>query len=147
MTAAGTHGRGSGDEIAVERAANAAAYYSMLNSGQMCVSIERVYVEDAIYDFVGRVVAKASVLRQGRSTGAAAAEVGAMTTAGQLAIVERHRGRCDRQGRACADRWPARRVRRPVLRADGARRRRPHDAGDDRRDLRPDAADHAGRRR
>jgi acyl-CoA reductase-like NAD-dependent aldehyde dehydrogenase len=28
----------------VERAANAAAYYSMNNSGQVCISVERVYV-------------------------------------------------------------------------------------------------------
>jgi acyl-CoA reductase-like NAD-dependent aldehyde dehydrogenase len=75
----------------VERAANAAVYYSMLNSGQTCISIERVYVEAPVYDdFVRRVVAKVSELRQGRSTGAATAEVGSMTTAAQLAIVERH---------------------------------------------------------
>ena len=32
-----------------------------------------------------------------------------------------------------------------LLRADRARRRRPHDGGDDRGDVRPDAADHEGR--
>jgi acyl-CoA reductase-like NAD-dependent aldehyde dehydrogenase len=75
----------------VERAANAAVYYSMLNGGQTCISVERVYVEDAVYDdFVDRVVEKVGALRQGPSTGAGTAEVGAMTTAGQLAIVERH---------------------------------------------------------
>src|SRR3954471_19731392 len=32
----------------VERAANAAAYYSMQNGGQTCISIERVYVEEPV---------------------------------------------------------------------------------------------------
>src|SRR6185503_6526107 len=40
----------------VERAANAAVYYSMQNGGQTCISVERVYVESQIYDdFVERV--------------------------------------------------------------------------------------------
>ena len=30
----------------LERAANAAVYYSMFNGGQTCISVERVYVED-----------------------------------------------------------------------------------------------------
>ena len=30
----------------VERAANAAVYYSMQNGGQTCISVERVYVEE-----------------------------------------------------------------------------------------------------
>ena len=34
----------------LERAANAAAYYSMQNGGQTCISVERVYVEAPIYD-------------------------------------------------------------------------------------------------
>ena len=51
------------------------------------------------------------------------------------------------EGGAGGDGRPARRGRRVVLRADGPRRRRPHDAGDDRGDVRADAADHARRRR
>jgi acyl-CoA reductase-like NAD-dependent aldehyde dehydrogenase len=75
----------------VEQAANAAAYYSMFNGGQTCISIERVYVEDAVYDdFVGRVVEKVGAIRQGESTGPATSELGAMTTGAQLEIVERH---------------------------------------------------------
>ena len=34
----------------LERAANAATYYSMQNGGQICISIERVYVEAPVYD-------------------------------------------------------------------------------------------------
>ena len=31
----------------IDRAANAAAFYSLNNAGQVCISVERVYVEDA----------------------------------------------------------------------------------------------------
>jgi acyl-CoA reductase-like NAD-dependent aldehyde dehydrogenase len=34
----------------VERAANAAVFYGMQNSGQTCISTERVYVEEGVYD-------------------------------------------------------------------------------------------------
>ena len=40
----------------IERAANSAAYYSMQNGGQTCISVERVYVEAPVYDeFVKRL--------------------------------------------------------------------------------------------
>ncbi|HYM54734.1 MAG TPA: aldehyde dehydrogenase family protein, partial [Solirubrobacteraceae bacterium] len=43
----------------VERAANFATYYSMQNAGQTCISIERVYVEEPVYDqFVEKVAEK-----------------------------------------------------------------------------------------
>ncbi len=75
----------------LERAANLAVYYSMLNAGQTCISIERVYVEEPVYDeFVSKVVAKVGALRQGASTGPATAEVGSMTFPKQLDIVEEH---------------------------------------------------------
>jgi acyl-CoA reductase-like NAD-dependent aldehyde dehydrogenase len=63
----------------------------MLNGGQTCISIERVYVEEPAYDaFVQKVVDKVGALRQGESTGPATSEVGAMTFAKQLDIVEEH---------------------------------------------------------
>jgi acyl-CoA reductase-like NAD-dependent aldehyde dehydrogenase len=75
----------------LERAANLAVYYSMLNGGQTCISIERVYVEAPVYDeFVQKVVDKVGVLRQGPSTGPATVEVGAVTFPRQLEIVEEH---------------------------------------------------------
>jgi len=75
----------------LERAANLAVFYSMLNSGQTCISVERVYVEEPVYDeFVAKVVEKVGALRQGESTGPATAEVGSMTFPRQLEIVEEH---------------------------------------------------------
>ncbi|MDQ3850408.1 MAG: aldehyde dehydrogenase family protein [Actinomycetota bacterium] len=75
----------------VERAANAAVYYSMQNAGQTCISVERVYVEAPVYDeFVGKVTDKVRALRQGVSTGPGVVEVGAMTFPRQLEIVDDH---------------------------------------------------------
>ena len=54
----------------LERAANVATYYSMQNSGQTCISIERAYVEAPVYDeFVAKVTEKVRALRQGRPDG------------------------------------------------------------------------------
>ena len=54
----------------LERAANAATYYSMQNGGQTCISVERVYVEAPVYDeFVARVTEKVKALRQGAPGG------------------------------------------------------------------------------
>jgi acyl-CoA reductase-like NAD-dependent aldehyde dehydrogenase len=75
----------------LERAANHAVYYSMFNAGQTCVSIERVYVEAPVYDaFVAKVTDKARALRNERSTGPGTSDVGSMTFAPQVEIVERH---------------------------------------------------------
>jgi acyl-CoA reductase-like NAD-dependent aldehyde dehydrogenase len=73
----------------VERAANNAVYSSMNNSGQICISIERVYVEEPVYDdFVARVVDKVKQLRQGPPAGPGSVEVGAMTTEAQVKIID-----------------------------------------------------------
>jgi acyl-CoA reductase-like NAD-dependent aldehyde dehydrogenase len=75
----------------VERATNGAVWGSLFNSGQVCVSVERVYVEAPIYDeFVSRVVEKVRGLRQGPDGGAFTTDVGAMANESQLAIVQRH---------------------------------------------------------
>jgi len=75
----------------VEKAANAATYYSMQNGGQTCISVERVYVEEPVYDeFVQKVTEKVGKLRQGNPQGAGSVDVGAMTFAKQAEIVESH---------------------------------------------------------
>ena len=75
----------------VERAANAAVYYGMSNAGQICQSVERVYVEEPLYEeFVSKVVEKTRALRQGAPGAAATVEVGAMTTSAQVDIVDSH---------------------------------------------------------
>ena len=132
----------------IERATNAAAWGGMANSGQICMSIERVYVEEPIYDeFVAKLTEKVSDLRQGSDGADYEADVGAMATPAQVDIVEDHVEDARELGRADPHRRQAPRPPRPVVRADRDRRRRPLDEGDDRRDLRPDDPGDEGPRR
>jgi acyl-CoA reductase-like NAD-dependent aldehyde dehydrogenase len=79
------------DDANLERAANMAVQWAMANSGQICMSVERVYVEEPVYDeFVSSVVEKVSKLRQGAPGEPGAIDVGAMTFPPQIEIVERH---------------------------------------------------------
>jgi acyl-CoA reductase-like NAD-dependent aldehyde dehydrogenase len=75
----------------LQRAANAAAFYSMNNAGQVCISIERVYVEEPVYDrFVELVTKEVRALRQGAPRGPGTVDVGAVTFPPQLDIVSEH---------------------------------------------------------
>jgi acyl-CoA reductase-like NAD-dependent aldehyde dehydrogenase len=75
----------------VERAANSAVYYSMLNGGQTCISVERAYVEAPVYDeFVAKVTEKARALRNDRPAGPGSIDVGAITFPPQVDTIERH---------------------------------------------------------
>ena len=75
----------------LERAANVAAFYSMQNGGQTCISLERAYVEEPVYDeFVAKVTEKVRAIRQGVPSGPASVDVGSMTFPPQVDIVERH---------------------------------------------------------
>lgn len=74
----------------LDRAAAAAVWGAFFNSGQMCMSVERVYVEEDVHDaFVERVVSRTQQLRQGID-GDYDQDVGAMTRAEQLETVEAH---------------------------------------------------------
>jgi acyl-CoA reductase-like NAD-dependent aldehyde dehydrogenase len=75
----------------IERAANAAVHYSMQNAGQTCISTERVYVEEPIYDeFVRLVTDRVRDLRQGTPGGPGSTDLGAVINPPQADIVERH---------------------------------------------------------
>ena len=76
----------------LDRAARAAVWGGFYNAGQICVSVERVYVEAPVYDdFVAKVVKHTRALRVGTDEpGSYAADVGAIATEEQLAIIERH---------------------------------------------------------
>ena len=76
----------------LERAANFATYYSMQNAGQTCISIERVYVEEPVYDeFVAKVSEKvrAAARRQARRA-RHRSRSGAITFPPQLEIIKDH---------------------------------------------------------
>ena len=71
----------------LERAANACVWGALMNSGQVCTSIERIYVEEPVYDaFVEHIVERVRSLRQGGS--ADEVELGSMTSKEQLRKVE-----------------------------------------------------------
>ncbi len=75
----------------LDRAANAAAYYGLINSGQVCISVERVYVESAVHDeFVRKLVDNVRRVRQGVPGGPGSVEVGALTFEPQIDIVDAH---------------------------------------------------------
>ncbi len=75
----------------LDRAANAAAWGGMMNSGQICMSVERIYVEEPAYDeFVAKLTKEVGKLRQGADADGDPKDVGAMTSPNQTAIVAGH---------------------------------------------------------
>ncbi len=76
----------------LERAAKAAVWGGMTNSGQACVGVERVYVEAPVYDeFVALLTDKVKALRQGMDApGSFASDIGVMVTSNQVDIVAEH---------------------------------------------------------
>lgn len=70
----------------LNRAASACVWGALMNSGQICTSIERVYVEAPVYQpFVDKVVEKVRAIRQGKS--AAEVELGCLTSEAQLKTI------------------------------------------------------------
>jgi acyl-CoA reductase-like NAD-dependent aldehyde dehydrogenase len=75
----------------MDRAVNGITYGGFVNTGQVCMSIERVYVEEPVYDeFVTRLAESVKELRQGADGRAYTAEQGAMTSPAQIDIVSDH---------------------------------------------------------
>jgi acyl-CoA reductase-like NAD-dependent aldehyde dehydrogenase len=75
----------------LERSANAAVFWSMQNGGQTCISVERVYVEEPIYDrFLALVSEQTRALRQGPPGGFGSVDVGSFINPPQAEIVQAH---------------------------------------------------------
>lgn len=78
------------EDCDLERTARAIVFGGFLNSGQVCLSVERVYAHAAIHDrLLERVVGLVSELRQG-DPATSEVDVGAITFPRQLEIVEAH---------------------------------------------------------
>lgn len=76
------------EDADLDRAAHGIVWGGIFNSGQVCISVERVYVVEAVYDeLVAKVAAALEALKQGAGT---RDDVGAMVTAAQVDTVERH---------------------------------------------------------
>lgn len=72
----------------LERAANAAVWGAFTNSGQVCMSVERLYVERSIYKiFLKKLKEKVASLKQGTDVDD---DIGSMTYPAQLDIVADH---------------------------------------------------------
>jgi len=73
----------------LERAAKAAVWGGLLNCGQMCISVERIFVVDPVYDrFVALVKEEMAKVKVGGPDDAA--DMGPMTFPKQIDTVERH---------------------------------------------------------
>lgn len=76
------------EDADIDLAAHAAVWGAMFNAGQTCVSVERVYVLDKVYDkFVAAVVRDVDALRVGAGEGN---HFGALIDEQQRAVTERH---------------------------------------------------------
>jgi len=70
------------------RACKAAIYGAFSNSGQVCVSVERLYVQQSCYDeFVGKLLDGLTSLTVGHGE---VGDLGALTSLEQFAIIEAH---------------------------------------------------------
>ena len=126
------------DGADVERAVNAATWGAFANTGQVCMSVERLYVEEPVYDqFVTRFVEEVSKLNQGND----GTRVRRRRRRDDLPAPDQDRRgprrRRPRERRHHPHRRGAHRARRRLVPADRDHRRRPLDEGDGRRELRP----------
>jgi acyl-CoA reductase-like NAD-dependent aldehyde dehydrogenase len=75
----------------LERAASAAVWGGCMMTGQVCMSVERVYVEErAVEEFTAKVVEKVRGLRVGANGPDADIDLGPFTSPRQVETVERH---------------------------------------------------------
>jgi succinate-semialdehyde dehydrogenase/glutarate-semialdehyde dehydrogenase len=78
------------DDANVEVASSAAVWGAFMNAGQTCLSVERCYVHEGVYEaFLQACVAKTAKLRVGRGTDAAT-DVGPLIHERQLQTVQAH---------------------------------------------------------
>ncbi len=75
----------------VERTARAIVFGGFVNSGQVCISVERVYAHEKIHDpLVARVRDLTRELRQGDPSSGETIDVGAIIFSKQIEVAERH---------------------------------------------------------
>ena len=75
----------------LDRAANGIAWGGLMNSGQVCISVERIYVEEPVYDeFVAKLTEAVRRVTLGHDDRGYRFDVGAMATGAQRDIVQRH---------------------------------------------------------
>jgi acyl-CoA reductase-like NAD-dependent aldehyde dehydrogenase len=130
----------------LQHAAQGIAWASMVNAGQTCASVERVYVEQRVYEpFLEALRAELAKIRLGHPLHAET-DMGPVVARFQLERVQRHiEDACARGGRVLLGGRVRARLGRAVPRADAHRRRDRRDARHAGGDLRT-AGDGAARR-
>jgi acyl-CoA reductase-like NAD-dependent aldehyde dehydrogenase len=72
------------EDAPIKRAVHGAVWGSFTNAGQVCMSIERVYVQHSIYgEFIDRLVNETKKLKLGE-------DIGSLTYAGQKEVIKEH---------------------------------------------------------
>ena len=132
----------------LRRAVPGAVRAAFSSTGQLCISMERMYVDAAVWDqFVPRFVRATRALRLGHALDYSR-DIGSLISQRQLDTVAAQVRRRDRQGCDAARRRPGPARGRPVLlRADGAHRHHPRDDPVRDGDLRPGHLPVPGERR
>ncbi|MFJ9363321.1 aldehyde dehydrogenase family protein [Nocardia sp. NPDC101769] len=75
----------------LDRAAHGIAFGGLFNAGQVCISVERVYVEAPVYDeFLAKLTAAVKEVRQGVDGRRPEYDMGALANENQAQIVQRH---------------------------------------------------------
>ncbi|WP_237088101.1 aldehyde dehydrogenase family protein [Nocardia seriolae] len=75
----------------LDRAAHGIAFGGLFNAGQVCISVERVYVEAPVYDqFLAKLTAAVKQVRQGVDGRKPEFDMGALANENQAQIVQRH---------------------------------------------------------
>ena len=134
------------DDVDVKAAAAGVADGAFYNTGQSCCSVERIYVHEAIHDaFVDAFVAEVKGFKIGDPMDEAT-YIGALTRRPQLDVLKKQVADAKEKGAKLLAGGSVVTRQGQLVRADGARRRRPLDGADARRELRPDHR-HPGRRR
>lgn len=80
------------DDADIDRAVGGAIWGGLFNAGQSCIAVERIYVQEPVYDqFVSKLTTRVNELRTGMDKmGEFTADFGALANDGQMEIVERH---------------------------------------------------------
>ncbi|NNH73408.1 aldehyde dehydrogenase family protein [Nocardia uniformis] len=75
----------------LDRAAHGIAFGGLFNAGQVCISVERVYVEAPVYDeFLRKLTAAVNEVRQGVDGREPKFDMGALANESQAQIVQKH---------------------------------------------------------
>ncbi len=83
------------EDADLDKAADAAVYGALTNAGQACISVERIYVHEAVYDrFVDKVVEGVRAVKVGGDDG----HLGAITSPAQVGIIKDHLQDAEKRG-------------------------------------------------